>query len=75
MKKLMLLTLLALPACAMDKSPTLKQSAVLLGLAATHTSGTLIAITKCTSPLPLAISLGVALGSDYLLTKYAKDSK
>ena len=75
MKKLLLLSLLALPACGMDKGPTLKQSALLLSLATTHTTGTLIAITKCAGPLPLALSLGAALGSDYLLTKYAKDSK
>lgn len=81
MKSLLLLSLLALPAVGMapqqpnNQKSYLKEAAIGLGLASTHTAGTVLMITKCSGIMPLTVSLGIALGSDYLLTKYAKDSK
>ncbi len=74
MKILLLLSLMAAPMCGMTHD-MIKRTVVFTGLATTHTTATLLAITKCTSPLPLALTVGAALTSDYLLTKYAKDSK
>jgi hypothetical protein len=78
MKSLLLLSLCALPAvgmCPQEKQNYLKNTALALGLATTHTTASVYMVAKSSGMLPLAVTVGIALGSDYLLTKYAKDSK
>jgi hypothetical protein len=86
MKKLLLLSLLCVPVVGMQKDiEKAKQEAyrispldgaLYLGLAATHTTASLKAASMiATYGTPTVVIVGLALGSDYLLTKYAKDSK